>query len=113
MVFCSASSARPIFRRRATRDSGSRVLSRHARAPPSGAVERCEQLIARALAAPALLGAQATVLVVLGVALAFLGAGAARCQACLQRRPLRIRVRGGLAAEDAPGDHAGVGAVET
>jgi len=44
--------------------------------------------------------------------LALRGAGATRGQACLERRELRVRVRVGLAAEDAPGVNARVGAVK-
>src|SRR3954463_5415889 len=46
------------------------------------------------------------------VTLALGGAGATRGQACLKRRELRVRVRVGLAAEDAPGIYARVGAIE-
>src|SRR3954452_14981501 len=49
---------------------------------------------------------------VMRVTLALGGAGATRCQACLERRELRFRVRVGLAAEDAPGINACVGAIE-
>src|SRR3954467_1492668 len=49
---------------------------------------------------------------VVRVTLALGGAGATRRQACLERRTLRVRIRVGLAAEDAPGVNAGVGAVE-
>ena len=49
---------------------------------------------------------------VMRVTLALGGAGATRGQACLQRRELRVRVRVGLAAEDAPGVNARVGAIE-
>ena len=49
---------------------------------------------------------------VMRVTLALGGAGATRGQACLKRRQLRARVRVGLAAEDAPGVNARVGAVE-
>jgi hypothetical protein len=49
---------------------------------------------------------------VMRVALALGGAGATRGQACLERRELRVRVRVGLAAEDAPGVNARVGAIE-
>ena len=49
---------------------------------------------------------------VMRVTLALGGAGATRGQACLKRRELRVRVRVGLAAEDAPGVNARVGAVE-
>src|SRR4051812_4706388 len=49
---------------------------------------------------------------VMRVTLALGGAGATRGQACLKRRELRVRVRVGLAAEDAPRVHARVGAVE-
>jgi hypothetical protein len=49
---------------------------------------------------------------VMRVTLALGGAGAASGQACLKRRELRVRVRVGLAAEDAPGVNARVGAVE-
>src|SRR3954463_10208893 len=49
---------------------------------------------------------------VMRVTLALLGARATRGQACLKRRELRVRVRVGLAAEDAPGIYARVGAIE-
>src|SRR3954451_10963005 len=49
---------------------------------------------------------------VMRVTLALGGAGATRGQACLERRELRVRIRLGLAAEDAPGVNARVGAVE-
>ena len=49
---------------------------------------------------------------VMRVTLALRGAGATRGQACLERRELRIRVRVGLAAEDAPSVNARVGAIE-
>ena len=54
---------------------------------PSGA-ERRQQILASALAAAALLRGQAAVLVVLGVALALLGARSARHEAGLHRRAL-------------------------
>ena len=50
---------------------------------------------------------------VLGMAFALLGAGAARSQAGLERGRLGARVRVGLATEDTTGIDAGVGAVET
>src|SRR4051794_4950039 len=49
---------------------------------------------------------------VMRVTLALRGAGANRGQARLERRALRVRIRVGLAAEDAPGVNARVGAVE-
>src|SRR4051794_35282622 len=49
---------------------------------------------------------------VMRVTLALGGAGATRGQACVKRRELCVRVRVGLAAEDAPGVNARVGAVE-
>src|ERR687884_1012065 len=49
---------------------------------------------------------------VMRVTLALGGAGATRGQACLERAELRVRIRVGLAAEDAPGGNARVGAVE-
>ena len=49
---------------------------------------------------------------VMGMTLALRGAGATRRQTRLQRRQLRVRVRVGLTANDAPGVDAGVGAVE-
>jgi hypothetical protein len=79
---------------------------------PSRAAKRREQVSARALAPAALLGGQTAVLMVMRVTLALLGAGATRRQACLKRRQLRARVRVGLAAEDAPGVNARVGAIE-
>ena len=79
---------------------------------PSRVAERPSQVIAGALAPAALLGGQTAVLMVMRVTLALGGAGATRGQACLERRELRVRVRVGLAAEDAPGVDARVGAVE-
>src|SRR3954471_7190128 len=79
---------------------------------PSRAGEGREQVIAGALAPAALLGGQTAVLVVVRVTLALGGAGATRRQACLERRTLRVRIRVALAAEDAPGANARVGAVE-
>src|SRR4051794_1751797 len=78
----------------------------------SRAAKRREQVIAGALAPAALLGGQTAVLMVMGVTLALRGARATRGQACLQRRELRVRVRVGLAAEDAAGVNACVGAIE-
>src|SRR4051812_28637919 len=49
---------------------------------------------------------------VMRVTLALVRAGARRSQACRERRQLRVRVRVGLAAEDAPGANARVGAIE-
>src|SRR3954468_1579573 len=49
---------------------------------------------------------------VMRVTLALRGAGATRGQARLERRELRVSVRVGLAAEDAPGVNARVGAIE-
>ena len=49
---------------------------------------------------------------VMRMTLALGGAGATRGQACLKRRELRVRIRIGLAADDAPGVNARVGAVE-
>src|SRR3954463_6072912 len=49
---------------------------------------------------------------VMRVTLALLGARATRGQACLERQELRIRVRVGLAAENAAGVNARVGAIE-
>src|SRR4051812_48500248 len=46
------------------------------------------------------------------VTLALGGARATRDQACLKRRQLRVRVGVGLAAEDAPGVDASIGAIE-
>jgi hypothetical protein len=76
------------------------------------AAELRAQLIAGALAPAALLGGQTAVLMVMRVTLALGGAGATRNQACLERRALRVGVRVGLAAEDAPGVNARVGAIE-
>ena len=73
---------------------------------------RGEQVLARALAAPALLGTQPAVLVVMGVALALLGAFPARDQAGLELVVLDPRVGIRLAGDDARGRDAGVGAVE-
>jgi len=52
------------------------------------------------------------VLVVMRVTLALGCARATRGQACLKGRELRVRVGVGLAAEDAPGVNAGIGAIE-
>jgi hypothetical protein len=49
---------------------------------------------------------------VMRVTLALGGAGATCGQACHERRALRVRVRVGLAAEDAPGVNARVGAIQ-
>src|SRR4051812_7423549 len=49
---------------------------------------------------------------VMRVTFALGGAGATRGQACLKRRVLRVRVRIGLATEDAPGVSARVRAIE-
>jgi hypothetical protein len=49
---------------------------------------------------------------VMRVTLALRGTGATRGQACLERRELRVRVRVGLAAEDAPSVNARVGAIK-
>src|SRR3954452_126318 len=57
-------------------------------------------------------GRQTAMLMVMRVTLALRGAGATRGEACIERRELRVRVRVGLAAEDAPGVNARVGAVE-
>ena len=73
----------------------------------SGGVERGEQILARSLAAPALLRAEATVLVVLGMALALIARCATRGQAGLHRRAAdwagsgsvwRLMVRRGVVA---------------
>src|SRR3954453_13076259 len=48
----------------------------------------------------------------MSVTLALDGGDATRGQACIKRRELRVRVRVGLAAEDAPGVNARVGAIE-
>ena len=80
--------------------------------PTLGRGQRGEQVLARALAAPALLGTQTAVLVLLGVALALRGAVPARDQAGLELAVLDRRVGAGLAGEDARGRHARVGAVE-
>jgi len=74
--------------------------------------ERLEQIIARPLAAPAFLCAQAAVLVMVRVALALLGRCAARRQAGLEGRALRRGSGLGLPAEYASGAVAGVRAVE-
>src|SRR4051812_48179757 len=78
----------------------------------SRAAKRREQVIAGALAPAALLGGQTAVLMVMGVTLALRGARATRGQACLERRKLHVRVGVGLAAEDAAGVNARVGAIE-
>ena len=51
-------------------------------------------------------------LMVMRVTLALRGARATRGQACLKGRELRVRVGVGLAAEEAPGVNAGIGAIE-
>jgi hypothetical protein len=78
----------------------------------SRAAKGGEQVIAGTLAPAALLGGQTAVLMVMRVTLALGGAGSTRGQACLKRRELCVRVRVGLAAEDAPGVNARVGAIE-
>src|SRR4051794_39470474 len=88
---------------------GTRRRSAHI---PSRAAKGREQVLAGALAPAALLGGQTAVLMVMRVTLALGGAGATRAQACLKRRELRVRIRVGLAAEDAPGVDTRVGAVE-
>src|SRR3954463_15293415 len=85
---------------------------RDASGRPSRAAERREEVIAGALAPAALLGGQTAVLMVMRVTLALRGTGATRGQACPERRELRVGVRVGLAAEDAPGVNARVGAIE-
>src|SRR3954451_21401230 len=79
---------------------------------PSRAAERRAEIIAGALAPAALLGGETAVLMVMRVTLALGGARATRGQACLKRRVLRVRVRLRLAAEDAPGVNARVGAIQ-
>ena len=68
--------------------------------PTLGRGRRGEQVLARALAAPALLGTQTAVLVLLGVALALRGAVPARDQAGLELAVLDRRVGAGLAGEE-------------
>src|SRR3954452_18414050 len=80
--------------------------------PASQCRQRRAQLLARALAPPALLGAEAAVRMVVGVELALVGARPARSQARLERVQLRWRMRIGLAAEDAQRAIARVRAVE-
>jgi hypothetical protein len=75
--------------------------------------ERREQLVAGVLAAAAFLGAQAAVLVVVGVALALLGACAARRAAGLESGQLDGRIGVGLAREDAAGADTRVSTVQT
>ena len=76
-------------------------------------MNRCEQAVARLLAAAAHLRADAAVLVVLGVALALLATGAASRHAGLNRCTDDGDIEGGLAGHDAAGCVAKVGAVET
>ncbi|HEX5620224.1 MAG TPA: hypothetical protein VFX51_17525 [Solirubrobacteraceae bacterium] len=83
----------------------------HMRGVSRGAKRR-EQVIAGALAPAALFGGETAVLMVMRVTLALRGARATRGEACLKRRELRVRVRIGLAAEDAPGVNARVRAIE-
>jgi hypothetical protein len=89
-----------------------------ARPPPgprpggSGPGELRAELLARLLAPPAFLRADAAVLMVVCVALALVGARTARRQAGLQRVELRGGMGIGLAGEDACGAGARVRAVE-
>src|SRR3954453_7957746 len=85
---------------------------RYASGCPPRAAKGREQVIAGALAPAALLGRQTAVLMVMRVCLAPHGDGATRGRACIKRRELRVRVRVGLAAEDAASVNARVGAVE-
>ena len=84
------------------------------RSPYAGArsVDRREQVLACLLAAAAHLGADAAVLVVLGVALALLATGAAYRHARLNRCANDGDLGLGLAGHDAAGGVADVGAVE-
>ena len=75
-------------------------------------VDRREQVVACLLAAAAHLGADAAVLVVLGVVLALLAAGAAYRHARLNRCANDGDLGLGLAGHDAAGGVADVGAVE-
>ena len=73
---------------------------------------RGEQVLTRTLAAPARIGTPPAVLVVMGVALALLGALPAGDQAGFELAMPDRRVGVGLASDDARGRHAGIGAVE-
>ena len=74
--------------------------------------ERCDQVVAGLIAATADLGADAAVLVVGRVLLAFLGAGAAGHCARLDRRAEDAEIGLGLPDEDSAGGVAEIGAVE-
>jgi hypothetical protein len=74
--------------------------------------DRREQVLACLLAAATHLGADAAVLVMLGVALALRTTGAACHQAAFKRCANHADVRRGLADHDAAGGIADVGAVE-
>jgi hypothetical protein len=77
-----------------------------------GSADRREQVLAGLLAAAAHPGADAAVLVVLGVALALRAAGAAGHQAAFERCANHPDIGFGLAGHDAAGGSADVGAVE-
>jgi hypothetical protein len=74
--------------------------------------DRCEQVVARLLAAAADSGADAAVLVVLGVPLTLVATGATGRGAGLDHRAEDTDIGRGLTGEDAARSVAGVGAIE-
>ena len=90
---------------------GTRTATRSHRRPHDSA-DRREQVLACLLATATHLGADAAVLVMLGVALALRTTGAAGDQAAFKRCANHAEVRRGLAGDDAAGGIADVGAVE-
>src|SRR5262245_8022883 len=78
-----------------------------------GLPDDCEQIVAGLLAAAAGCGADAAVLVVMGVPLALLAASTARRRACLDRCADDAELGLGLARDDAASRAAQIGAVET
>src|SRR3954471_1865845 len=81
-------------------------------APPGVSAEGADELAAGGLAAPAGLGADAAVLVDVGVAGALVAAGPARRGAGLQDRAGQVRVVAGVPREHPASGVADVGAVE-
>jgi hypothetical protein len=84
-----------------------------AEALPNALLHGCEQFVARLLAAPAGCGADATVLVVMGVPLALISTGAARCGAGLDGGADDAKIGLRLACQHAAGGVAQIGAVKT
>ena len=77
-----------------------------------GSADRRQQVLASLLALAAHPGADAAVLVMLGVALALRTTGAARHQAAFKRGANHAEIGRGLAGHDATGGIADVGAVQ-